>query len=138
MRARTTACLRVTVHACVCVIGGRCWAHRLGLAGCVIPVLLRTAWICNHPHSYPSISRNWGMVISLTFPTSYPSLAFLTRSILHSPPPLCNILSSLCPSLPFPAVSSQIWRNVTVKKAEKKKEREREKKNGGCGGRKRF
>lgn len=71
--------VHVCVPLCLCLCACLCPCHwrqmlgtysRLGLAGCVILVLLRTAWIYNHPHSYPSISRNRGMVISLTFPTS--------------------------------------------------------------------
>lgn len=98
------ACVRACL--CVCVIRGRCWAQRSGPAGCVIPVLLSAAWICNHPHSQPPLgeqplgggggagvgwkeggARGWdGGVIPCTFPT-LPSLLiscpfFLGGSIL--------------------------------------------------------
>lgn len=73
------------------------------------------------------------MIISDTFPTSL-LIARLSYVIYPSflPPPLCNIPLSFCPPLPFTAVSSQIWRNLTVKNGAETRKNE----NGGRGGRK--
>lgn len=91
------ACL----HACMFAVTGRCWAHRLGLAACVILVLLRTAWFYNHPHCPPSITQELGNSNLPYFShfSTHPLLFSDDLSFNPPPHPLCNTPSSVCPFL---------------------------------------